>query len=478
MAELPDCPLGHESVKVVRDGVQKRGGRRRQRYRCVLPDGSYHRFVGAVSHTRGDGEQCHECERPLEVDGGPVAPWRSRYLVKEVAGALWAIAGGASYTDAALRVRRRAWGEDGADRRADTTVASGQTVADWLDRFGPVVAGPFAETEWPETIVLDSTRFMYRDSFTGTTNQLFCVLAAWGYPAGARRGRLWRLRAYPLQDAPTWKQFLAELPGRPELVVIDRDLGAIGGVQARWGRGRNAVPLHLCEHHLYTNGKVALAKGGHTGSDPLQAALAEALSTPEGWQRFYDAALAAGGEPAGWAKHWNKRMLAQTKRRSSIPPALRQRRRGSPTGGGEADPVPTALDVPQRGPDEPAARAGPDPLQPLRRPVRLRRRPAQRAHPAAPPGTGSPGRPSASRPARLNVEPPSLDAEPTRSALPMATSNRTSRPEHPLEPKGQGRTLAVSITDLPAGPHSTEVRPHRQTGRQPTQRALSARRPG
>lgn len=320
MAELPDCPLGHESVKLVRDGVQKRGGRRRQRYRCVLPDGSYHRFVGAVSHTRGDGEQRHECERPLEVDGGPVAPWRSRYLVKEVAGALWAIAGGASYTDAALRVRRRAWGEDGADRRADTTVASGQTVADWLDRFGPVVAGPFAETEWPETIVLDSTRFMYRDSFTGTTNQLFCVLAAWGYPAGARRGRLWRLRAYPLQDAPTWKQFLAELPGRPELVVIDRDLGAIGGVQARWGRGRNAVPLHLCEHHLYTNGKVALAKGGHTGSDPLQAALAEALSTPEGWQRFYDAALAAGGEPAGWAKHWNKRMLAQTKRRSSIPP--------------------------------------------------------------------------------------------------------------------------------------------------------------
>ena len=120
---LPVCPRGHESAKVVRDGAQKRGGRERQRYRCVLADGSYHRFVGAVSHTRGDGKHCDECDRPLTVDGGPVAPWRSRYLVKEVAAALWAIAGGASYTDAALRVRRRAWGEDGAERRAATTVA-------------------------------------------------------------------------------------------------------------------------------------------------------------------------------------------------------------------------------------------------------------------------------------------------------------------------------------------------------------------
>jgi hypothetical protein len=65
------------------------------------------------------------------------------------------------------------------------------------------VAAPHAETEWPETVVLDSTRLMYTDRFTGTSNQLFCVLAAWGYPAGAQRGRLWLLRAYPLQDRAT-----------------------------------------------------------------------------------------------------------------------------------------------------------------------------------------------------------------------------------------------------------------------------------
>jgi hypothetical protein len=317
---LPVCPRGHESVKVVRDGAQKRGGRERQRYRCVLEDGSYHRFVGAVSHTRGDGRHCDECDRPLPVDGGPVAPWRSRYLVKEVAAALWAVAGGASYTDAALRVRRRAWGDDGTDRRAETTVVSGQTVADWLDRYGPAVAAPHGEAGWPETIVLDSTRFLYRDSFTGRQHQLFSVLAAWGYPAGSSRGRLWLLRAYPLQDAPTWQQFLAELPGRPQLVVIDRDYGAIGGVQRRWGHGARGVPIHLCEHHLYENGKAALVKGGHTAfGDPLQAALAKALQSPEGWHAFHTLASEAGSEPQKWADHWDKRMRVQTKRRTSIP---------------------------------------------------------------------------------------------------------------------------------------------------------------
>jgi hypothetical protein len=310
------------SAKVVRDGVQKHAGRQRQRYRCVGADGTFHRFVGegALSRTRGDGHSCRSCDRPLDVDGGPVAPWRGRYTVREVASSLWLVAGGTSYTEAATRVRRRAWGDDGAGRRADTTVASGQTVADWLSRYGPVVAAPHAEQEWPETVVLDSTRFLYDDRRTGERSQLFCVLAAWGYPAGAARGRLWRLRAYPLQDGPTWEAFLAELPGRPALVVIDRDYGAIGGVQRRWGRGRSAVPIHLCEHHLYENGKRALVKAGHAAyGDPLQAALADALATPEGWAEFHRLAVAAGGTAARWAKHWDKRMRVQTARRESIP---------------------------------------------------------------------------------------------------------------------------------------------------------------
>ncbi len=231
-----------------------------------------------------------------------------------------ALVGGMSYTEAAARTRRRAWGHDGSQRRADMTVASGQTAADWLSKYGPLVTASHLESQWPETVVLDSTRFMYTDPRTGTSSQLFCVLAAWGYPTGASKGRLWLLRAYPMQDAETWQQFLSEMPGRPELVVVDRDYGAIGGVQEHWGRGGHAVPIHLCEHHLYAKGKEALAEDGHTGfGNPLQVALAAALPSPEGWEAFYGLAVAAGGSTAKWAKHWNKRMRAQTRRRSDIP---------------------------------------------------------------------------------------------------------------------------------------------------------------
>lgn len=324
MSELPKCPRGCESVAVYRDGVQLSAGgeRQRQRYRCVRPDGSHHRFVGEgmLSRTRGDGQLCSDCDRPLDVDGGPPTTWHSRYQVREVAAALWLLAGGASYTDTALRIRRGAWNDDGENKRAFTTVPSGQLVADWLSRFGPLAAAKYAETEWPETIVLDSTRFMDVNTRTGETNQLFCVLAAVGYPAGAKTGRLWRLRAYPLQDGPTWAKFLAELPGRPKLVVIDRDYGAIGGVQAHWGRGRNAVPIHLCEHHLYARGKAALAKDGHTAfRHELQEALAKALASPAGWDHFHRLATAAGGATGKWARHWDRRMRVQVARRSSIP---------------------------------------------------------------------------------------------------------------------------------------------------------------
>ncbi len=64
MRELPKCPRGCASVKIMCDGVQKSGGHARQRYRCIPPDGSYHRFVGQgqLSRTRAEGPR-EECER-------------------------------------------------------------------------------------------------------------------------------------------------------------------------------------------------------------------------------------------------------------------------------------------------------------------------------------------------------------------------------------------------------------------------------
>ena len=38
---------------------------------------------------------------------------------------------------------------------ARARVESGQTIAEWFAAYGPVVAAPYAEDEWPETIVCD-----------------------------------------------------------------------------------------------------------------------------------------------------------------------------------------------------------------------------------------------------------------------------------------------------------------------------------
>jgi hypothetical protein len=84
----------------------------------------------------------------------------------------------------AERVRAQAWNGRRTYRRGPTTVANGQLVANWLATFGPVVCEPHRETSWPETLVLDSTEFVYTDRWTGQRNQLFTLLnAAFTSPA-------------------------------------------------------------------------------------------------------------------------------------------------------------------------------------------------------------------------------------------------------------------------------------------------------
>ncbi|HET9060268.1 MAG TPA: hypothetical protein VFN61_10135 [Acidimicrobiales bacterium] len=180
----------------------------------------------------------------------------------------------------ARRLRSGTWGPGVGAGRAPGSVENGQAIAEWLAAYGPVLASAFAEQEWPETVVCDSTRFMYTNRRTGTTRQLFCVLGVWGYPAGEKEGRLWRLAASPDQDSRAWQHVLASLPGRPSSVVCDRDYAIIDAVRATWGKGRNAVPVHLCEHHLYERAKKALAEDGITEfGHRLHELLNEAFTT-------------------------------------------------------------------------------------------------------------------------------------------------------------------------------------------------------
>jgi len=73
----PPCPRpGHSAGTVSRDGVQDRGGRRRQRWRCTLSNGDFHRFMGAVSRThleRQEATVCVTCDSQIGQHQGPAA---------------------------------------------------------------------------------------------------------------------------------------------------------------------------------------------------------------------------------------------------------------------------------------------------------------------------------------------------------------------------------------------------------------------
>ncbi|MFO8076721.1 MAG: hypothetical protein R6T85_11460 [Egibacteraceae bacterium] len=301
---------------MVRDGVQRRGGRERQRFRCVAPDGSFHRFLGPSTRTRATENHCEECDNDIAAHQGPASPWRFEYLVREVSEALVALGRGMSYTDAARRARQAA--NRGREKPARQPT-NGQTVAEWVADFVPVVAAPHTETAWPDqTLVLDATEFQWTNPRTGTSQQLFAVLAAWGYPSEGEP-RLWRLAASPRDDGAAWQRFLAELPGTPQSVVSDRDYAIVGAVQRHWN---NQVPGHLSEHHLWAKGLQALRRDGAARySSTLNDLLGDALRSNAGWNAFRDLVL---GDPAlpstqRWVRHWDKRLQAQTARRDQLP---------------------------------------------------------------------------------------------------------------------------------------------------------------
>ena len=329
MAKPPSCSeVGHagDGWRVVRDGQQRTRASTRQRWRCISPARTYHRFVGGVAHTRLEHTGvCPECDNDLAAHEGPVAGFEFEYRVREVAEALAHVGQGMTYTEAARRARKTAnvvrQAHDPLWEPPERPLNHGQTVADWVGEFTPVVAAQPAETSWPETLVLDGTTFLYRNTWTGTSRELFTLMAAYGYPAGQARGRLWKVWASPSRDNVAWGDFLALLPGRPVSVVCDDDAAIKRAVRDRWGTGRRGVPVHQCEHHMFVNGKANLDADGIKYGDPVRDLFADALKSRAGWEAFTAAVFA---DPRAWATekwvhHWNQLMLAQTARRHRLP---------------------------------------------------------------------------------------------------------------------------------------------------------------
>ena len=85
-----------------------------------------------------------ECENHLCADQGSQAPAEFEYLVDEIAGALVDLGSRSRRTDAAERVRAQAiYGKTVQCRE----LINGQTVADWIRDFVPVVSQRWKPTE-------------------------------------------------------------------------------------------------------------------------------------------------------------------------------------------------------------------------------------------------------------------------------------------------------------------------------------------
>jgi len=283
----------------------------RVRLRCFFTrdDGTpdKHGFTFAVPRHDGAGHACDQCGK----DGfGPAVTPGSRYTLDEVATALVDVARGATYTDSTNRVRAARRGDHDAGR-------SGQSAADWLGRYGPAIAAAYAEESWPQTVVLDSTDFAWTNPRGFGTEDLFSILAVWGYPAGQTRGRLWALTAATAHDTEAWESFLRTLPGRPELVVSDAEESIAAAVRSVWPRVRQ----HRCEHHLYVRAAAALRTDDQHGmGNQFRVLLNDAFRSPQEWAAFRDAVLAAQLPAAGrWVRRWDRRLTAQTAARASIP---------------------------------------------------------------------------------------------------------------------------------------------------------------
>ena len=284
--DLPACPRpGHEGRKVVKDG--RYGSPPRQRFRCS--DGAeFHRFVPELPRHATDAGTCDSCDTEVATHQGPVTGRRYDFPVREVAAAFVAVGGGSSYQRAALRARAA------SGRELLEGAWGGNTVAEWLDALAPVVLADQAETSWPETLVLDSTRFMVETVRTGTSSLAFNVLGAYGYPAsGQGRPRVWALAAYPRAREDEWADFLRTLDTTtaPRLVITDNAAEIGNAVRQVWSAQPGpSFPLPYvkrCEHHLYENARDALTEDrvAHWGSVRMKA-LSDAFQSMEGWDVF------------------------------------------------------------------------------------------------------------------------------------------------------------------------------------------------
>ncbi len=258
-----------------------------------------------------DEAVCAECDNAVRRHQGPVVAHSYDYPVAAVAAALVAVGKGDSYAAPPRHARAMT-------RRPPTAQDDGgQLVANWVEVFAGSIIAHYAETAWPETLLLDATAFRVPDAATGRQKLAFWVLAAYGYPAGARRGSLWALMASPQGAQADWLRLLSAHDGAPAMVIADDAGAAAAGARLRWA-GHEQPAITRCEWHLRDNALKLMVAHGLSADSTLHTLLGGAFTSPAGWHVFKDAA-SPYRNLAAWAARNDGVVTAQVARRDALP---------------------------------------------------------------------------------------------------------------------------------------------------------------
>ncbi len=311
----PPCPdPDHAGGRIWLGGYYATGDyHQRPRWVCAPPahDPSAwerHRFGEPLRRRHGSpahplGKHCELCEHTPDHDEGPETPHGAIFTIHETARALVSVGEGLNYRTTSYKARRHARPQRGAD--PEEWSDHPQLVMNYLDAFGDEIYSRYAETEWPEVLILDALPQHEKDTMSGGAKKkggrrAFSILAAYGYRDG--KGKLWRLGVYGAEDAYEWESFLRTMPGTPRWVVCDQAGAIARAVRLVWPE----ATIYNCEWHITHAGLrwvqpkqlgeryreiVGLVKGcveGQAELDALGAALTSLPAVPSSLQRWYD----------------------------------------------------------------------------------------------------------------------------------------------------------------------------------------------
>lgn len=161
-----------------------------------------------------------------------------------------------------------------------------QLAMNYLDAFADEVYSRYAETSWPEAVILDASPQREKDLKVGGAKKqggkrVFSILGAYGYPSGKKAGgKLWRLAVHGAEDQYEWERFLRSMPGRPRWVVCDGSSAIANAARTVWP----GAVIYNCEWHIARSGTEKL-RPGELGDayQPLLGLVKRSAQGPDEW---------------------------------------------------------------------------------------------------------------------------------------------------------------------------------------------------